>query len=813
MFRNQLHINAASKAQHLSIRGKILLGFGIIFFLIALFSAVSILSVRKINKNAGFVKDIAYSHALYLIDFENLVKQVAGHVSSSIDSGYYMGMKEAKDDKKILDEKIKEAEILFDKHEDILKAVRGLKPRINDFVELGDKLVHIIIQQRWTEVAAAQKKFYARQDEILKSIAGIKALGVRQLDDSIADISTLTKNTLYITTVIMLITLLSGISLAYFTGYQIVRPIQKLMDVMKEAEKGNFAVRSHMMRYDEMGSLATGFNEMLSHIQKRDAELEIHRNHLEELVMKRTFDLEKANEQLERSNKFSKTILDSMSDSISIINVDTMKIVAVNKVFQKEFGLREDEMLGITCHSITHHRSDVCKPPDDPCPLLTTVETGDHTLVEHLHSTADNKKVYVEVSTSPIKDAAGKVIQVVHVGRDITDRKNAENIIVRSQQTMQAILNSMPYAVVVIGKDKKIRSANEAALKLMIYDTEKQIVGMTCNHTLCPAQEGKCPILDCHETVDRAERILITKDGKRIPILKTVVPVEIDGEDVLLEAFIDITERKKAEERLKNYSEELEKINEEMKNFAYIVSHDLRAPLVNIKGFSDELGRSIKEFTSLLEKYLGRFDAGEKQKTEDLLKKDIPQALGFIGSSVTRMDALINSILKLSRLGRNELKPELLRTEDIVRNILKSLAHQIDMHKAEVTIGPLPEIIMDKTAAEQIFGNLLDNALKYLEPARSGKIEFTAEQNAGETTFTVRDNGRGIAKEDIQRVFELFRRVGKLDVPGEGMGLTYVKTLVRRMGGRIWCESKPGEGSTFSFTIPDKSTMPGEIAS
>jgi signal transduction histidine kinase len=544
---------------NLSIRKKMLLGFGMIFFLIALFSTVSILSVSKIDRNSGFVKDISYSHAIYLIELENLVKQVAGHVSSSIDSGYYIGMQKAKDIHKILDEKFAEADVLFADHADILEAVRGLKPKIDDFVAFGDKYVRIILEQRWAEVAGAQKIFYTRQDDILASIAGIKALGVKRLDSSIADISRLTKNTLYITTVIMLITLLSGISLAYFTGYQVVHPIQRLMDVMKEAEKGNFAVRSHIVRHDELGSLAIGFNEMLAHIQKRDAELELHRHHLEELVARRTSDLEKANKLL---------------------------------------------------------------------------------------------------------------------------------------------------------------------------------------HT-------------------------------------------------------ELTERKRAEAAL-------EQINEEMKNFAYIVSHDLRAPLVNIKGFSDELNRSIKEIHPLLEKYLDRVGEKDKQRTEELLKKDIPEALVFIGSSVTRMDALINSILKLSRLGRNELKPELVRTKDIVQTLLESLTHQIDMHKAEVTIGHLPDIIMDKTAAEQLFGNLLDNALKYLEPSRPGKIEITAKENAGDIQFTIRDNGRGIAKEDTLKVFELFRRVGRQDVPGEGMGLTYVNTLVRRLGGRIWCESELGAGTAFKFTIPNK---------
>ncbi len=264
----------------------------------------------------------------------------------------------------------------------------------------------------------------------------------------------------------------------------------------------------------------------------------------------------------------------------------------------------------------------------------------------------------------------------------------------------------------------------------------------------------------------------------------------------------ELRERKQAEGRLKTYSEDLMRINEELKNFAYIVSHDLRAPLVNIKGFSHELSQAVKEFTLLLEKHLDRFDDGEKQRLEGLLKKEIPEALGFIGSSIMRMDALINSILKLSRLGRNELKPELVDTESVVHALLKSLAHQIDMHNVQITIGTLPEIIIDRTAIEHIFGNILDNALKYLGPARPGKIEVTSERNAEEAIFSIRDNGRGIAKDDIPKIFDLFRRAGRQDVPGEGMGLAYVKALVRRHGGRIWCESEPGVGTTFSFAIP-----------
>jgi PAS domain S-box-containing protein len=372
-----------------------------------------------------------------------------------------------------------------------------------------------------------------------------------------------------------------------------------------------------------------------------------------------------------------------------------------------------------------------------------------------------------------------------------------------SKEYVDNIFKSMIDTLIVASPDGTIRTVNHAACELLGY-REEELTGQPIKIIFAEDGERAFEELIKFRLMKNAEYTYITKDKRKIPVLissSVIYSSDATPQGIVCVA-VDITERKRAEEALNRSSEELQHINEELKNFAYIVSHDLRAPLVNIKGFSEELGRSTKDLTSLLEKYPGHVGADGKRKTEELLKKDIPEALGFISSSVTRMDALINSILKLSRLGRNELKRELVHTEELIHPLLKTLAHQIDMHKADVTIGPLPDIIMDRTAAEQIFGNLLDNALKYLEPSRPGKIAVTAEQNAGETTFTIRDNGRGIAKEDTQRVFELFRRVGRQNVPGEGMGLTYVKTLVRRLGGRIWCESEPGVGSVFSFTIP-----------
>ena len=268
--------------------------------------------------------------------------------------------------------------------------------------------------------------------------------------------------------------------------------------------------------------------------------------------------------------------------------------------------------------------------------------------------------------------------------------------------------------------------------------------------------------------------------------------------------YDDITERKQAEEQLKRYATKLEQVNEEVKQFAYIVSHDLRAPLVNLKGFSAELRADLAVAGSALIETLPYLDERRRQIVSLALEEDIPESLAFIEASVTRMDHFINAVLRLSRLGRRELRFEPVDMNALVQVALQTLAHQIDEHQTQVSVGALPEVVADRISMEQIMGNILGNAVKYLESGRSGELEITGEQGPDGTTFQVRDNGRGIAERDMERVFAPFRRAGRQDVAGEGMGLAYVQTLVRRHGGRIWCESELGVGTTFVFTIADR---------
>jgi len=242
-------------------------------------------------------------------------------------------------------------------------------------------------------------------------------------------------------------------------------------------------------------------------------------------------------------------------------------------------------------------------------------------------------------------------------------------------------------------------------------------------------------------------------------------------------------------------------MNKEVKEFTHMVSHDLRAPLVNIKGFAGELRKAVFALQAALHGCGGQVERGAESQVREILYREIPEALDYIEESVTRMDEQINTILALSRLGRQALRFESIDMDELVERLLGSLAHQIERQGIAVTVRALPEVKADVRAMQQIMGNILDNAVKYLSPDRPGEITISGERTEGHTVFHIRDNGRGIREEDRHKVFMIFRRIATTDIPGEGVGLSYVQTLVRRHGGRIWFESQPGAGTTFSFTI------------
>lgn len=254
------------------------------------------------------------------------------------------------------------------------------------------------------------------------------------------------------------------------------------------------------------------------------------------------------------------------------------------------------------------------------------------------------------------------------------------------------------------------------------------------------------------------------------------------------------------ESRVAARTRDLKRANEEIQRYAYIVSHDLRAPLVNIIGFARELENAFASLKPLAE--TARDEPGA-EKAIAAVREDIPEALKFIRSSTSRMDALIAGILRLSRLGGLALQPQSVDLDQLARDCIATVRHRLNGAGAEVEVeGRLPSVVGDRDALSQVLANLLDNAAKYLSDARVGRIVLRGRQTTTQTSIEVEDNGRGVAANDQSRIFELFRRAGTQDQPGDGIGLAHVRTLARRMGGDVTVRSDGKSGSVFTVTVP-----------
>ncbi len=424
-------------------------------------------------------------------------------------------------------------------------------------------------------------------------------------------------------------------------------------------------------------------------------------------------------------------------------------------------------------------------------------------------------------------------VRTIGAVADTTERKQAEEALRDSESRLSVVFNQSADAQALLSVEPdgtfRLVAANEHYVDraARYYDVEfsgECCIGKTIVEILRDAYE--LPEADCDFTVRsyqqvvnsgqpvRYEEVLNTPSGRFYS--EAVLAPIFEPSDTcryILYSARDITERKQAEEEIRQLNEELEmrvsertkelqEANEEIRHFAYIVSHDLRAPLVNLKGFASELRSGLEVVKEGCDEMLPLVDPARREKMIYTLQEDIPESLRFIESSVSNMDTFTKAILKLSRLGRLRLELVEVDVRALVEKTLETLSYQINQRGVKITVGDLPVVTADFVSMEQIFGNILNNAVLYLDPNRPGEIEISAEQIGSVTAFRIRDNGRGIAKEDMDKVFVPFRRAGKQDVPGEGMGLAYVQTLVRRHGGHIWCDSEAGVGTTFTFTLP-----------
>ncbi|MCP4648453.1 MAG: PAS domain S-box protein [PVC group bacterium] len=378
-----------------------------------------------------------------------------------------------------------------------------------------------------------------------------------------------------------------------------------------------------------------------------------------------------------------------------------------------------------------------------------------------------------------------------------------------SRDYVDNIVNSMADMLIVLTPDGKIKKINRVTVDILGYN-EQELIGKDISFLL-QEEEGGERILFKGSKLDKfvtkgelrdQEMNFKTKDLRTIPVLlsgavmsKVSCPEEGPVDDCLefkkkgkhcehIQGIIlagkDITERKKAEEALKNYARHIKEINRELDDFAYIVSHDLKEPLSTVIAFS------------------GFIEADHKDK----LNEEAKGYLERIKSNASLMHRLINDLLAISRIGREKVPFEEIEVEKIIEKVKLRLELAIRQKDAElIIVNKLPKIFCDRVRLTEVFYNLVSNAIKYADKQQT-KIEFGSKQEKDFYEFYVKDNGPGMEEKYFKTIFEIFNRADRSkDHEGTGVGLAIVKKIVEMHQGKIWVESKLGEGSTFYFTI------------
>ena len=368
-------------------------------------------------------------------------------------------------------------------------------------------------------------------------------------------------------------------------------------------------------------------------------------------------------------------------------------------------------------------------------------------------------------------------------GLDITDRKRAEEEV----KWLAKFPSENPNPVLRISKKGEVlynNRASSALLKAWEYKEGGKLEGDWLD-TVRKALDTKTQL--------KTEQELLGKT-----LMLSFAPVTESG---FVNIYgLDITDRKQVELERTSLNRQLQEKNRELEQIVYVTSHDLRSPLVNIQGFSNELTRSLGELKDLLRE-LESPDPLIKQ-LEQITEDDVPTALKFILSSVTKMDLLLKGLLRLSRLGRAAVNMETLDMNKLLREVGDTLEFQIKEKGANLEIAELPSCQGDRMLLNQLFSNLLDNALKYLDPTRPGVIKVWGKQEGTKVIYCVEDNGRGIDPAYHHKIFEIFHRLEPDATTGEGLGLTIVRRILDRHQGSIRVEGEAGKGCSFYITLP-----------
>ncbi|MDD3491106.1 MAG: PAS domain S-box protein, partial [Paludibacter sp.] len=399
----------------------------------------------------------------------------------------------------------------------------------------------------------------------------------------------------------------------------------------------------------------------------------------------------------------------------------------------------------------------------------------------------------------PVRDIDKNELYLEGFITEITDRKNAEEALALSEERFRTLFSEM---------------SDSVAIYSLIYNEKNEIVNF--RFTDCNRSFSNIFNKDPDEIIGKSYTEVFGTNT--IEYFKEICEVALEGKTFQYEQYVDSIDKSfhvslvspmhgtyasvaTDISEISKFNKMLQEKNKELESYVYITSHDLRSPLVNIQGFSSRLKKQTEKIQHILKDSMSN-DEREKLLNEQLNEK-IPLSLDYIFTNVVKMDRMLNGLLQISRTGRLPMQIQKIDMDMLIRNIIKSLNHEISKKNANIKVEKLPDCFGDDNLLNQLFSNIIGNALKYSKEDIQPLIHISGKHLKNKSLYCITDNGIGIPETQIAKIWNMFFRVDYKSYSGEGIGLSMVKRIVEKHKGQIWVESKEGEGTNFFIELPN----------
>jgi PAS domain S-box-containing protein len=497
-----------------------------------------------------------------------------------------------------------------------------------------------------------------------------------------------------------------------------------------------------------------------------------------------------AEQILQESEDRYRSLFQRNSSVMLILNPETGNVVDANPAACSYYGWEYSEICTKNIADINMLSSNEIQKVLSQ----TKNEQQNHLYLNHRLASGEIRDV--EVYATPIK--YGESVMLYSIIHDITDRKKAEKELRESQEKLSTLFSSMTEMVAIHQLeyneqheviDYRIVDCN-SSFSDMIRIEKENLVGRLATEIY---RMEKAPFLDIYSEVAINGKSY-EHDFYYEPMDKYfIVSVVSTGKDLFSTIITDIT-------TIKQFQEEIVLKNKELENYLYVASHDLRSPLVNIQGFSQRLK---KQFNQIQETLKGlNLDTSVQTLIDEITNEAVPKTLYFILSNVTKMDNLINSLLQISRTGRLAMVVKQLDMNQLLNTIVAAHNFQITELSARVSLHQLADCYGDENQLNQLFSNIIDNAIKYRDNNRILEIDIKSHVRGKKVVYSVADNGRGINARHMEKIWDIFFRADPASSEiGDGIGLSIAKTIAVKHKGRVWVESEESKGSTFYIEL------------